>query len=143
MKPEQIKEYESAYFVYDPKTNKSEKYPSIKETRIENSKKDLEAKVEITKKMYESISSKVKFANTRTKSKLINEVNNLRMPIASLKKKYLDKGESKETVDLIVNYKTYPFLPDVKITKRQQEVLLQLCNGITTGHAEFITNGYK
>lgn len=143
MNSEQIKEYESVYYVYDPKTNKTEKYPSIRETRIENSKKDLDAKAELTKKMYTSISGKLKYLTPRTRSLLINEVNGLRLPLASVKKKYLDRGEPKENIDMIVNYKTYPFLPDVKVTKKQQEVLLELCNGITKGHTEFINNGYK
>lgn len=134
-----LEELATHYTVVEP-PKVSNKYPSREETKQENVNIDLNNKREITKKFYEQIVSELPRMSPRRKKHWIEKINALRPPLNIIAREYLNKGESKETVRKLVTFENYPFLPAVKITKKQQEKLTEACNGIID--QSFIANGY-
>jgi len=122
---------------------KPTKYPGLKETRKFNKKKARDDKAELAHSLY----IKIKLAQERNSTKRLQElaehIKTLRPSIKALKGFYRERGDSEEIIDKLVTPENYPNLPYVWLTKRQQQVLLNVINNKEHLHLRFIQNGFK
>ena len=107
-------------------------YPSITET----SKANLELLRSNQSKIMAQYKSKIlryKDKPDRVIHQLRKEISALRPSLAELRNVYRTKGDTDKTIEKLITYKNYPFLPLVKITKSQQKELFTfLDDSITT-----------
>lgn len=118
------------------------KYPSIKKTRKFNERKLLESKAKLASSIYQDIRVKLKNMSERDRRRQIGKIRSLRPPMRAIKAHYRAQGDSKQAADMIVTHKTYPTLPQVGLTKRQVEVLIDIVQGNEEKHKTFIENGF-
>lgn len=119
------------------------KYPSSKQTRKFNERRAIESKARLASRLYDEIRPRLKHMTPREKRQKIGRIRSLRPSIRTLRAYYRARGDSPKIANMLVTPKTYPDLPQVWLTKRQQAVLLDVLEGKAEQHADFITNGFK
>ena len=114
----------------------------IKQTRKYNDTKMADIKRETAKRLYLDLKIKLRRATPQTKQELKSYIRSLRPSIKHLKTHYLNKGDTQAMVDMLVTPKSYPYLPNVWITKKQQKALLSIIDN-STQFSEYIQKGFK
>lgn len=118
-------------------------YPTNAKNRKFNNRKSIESKARVAARIYSSIKPRLKRLTPKQKALEIAKIRSLRPSMRTLKAYYLAKGDSKAIVDMLVTHKKYPDLPQVHITKRCQQVLIDILEGKENQHTEFIRKGFK
>lgn len=118
------------------------KYPSARKCRRYNNHKLRLAKARITKTIYFKLIRRLNRMSEEDKAAAKEKIRALRPSLATLRKYYLDKGDTAETVRFLVTPENYPNLKKVWITKQQQEVLIDIVDGNAAEHQAFIENGF-
>ena len=120
----------------------SEKYPSPRDCRRYNIHRNRVAKAKLAENLYFKYKQRLPRMTNEQKGEAIQKIKALRPSMKALKAFYISKGDSPETVELLVTPKNYPNLRKVWITKQQQEVLLDVIKGREAQHKHFIENGF-
>jgi hypothetical protein len=118
-------------------------YPSINKTRKFNNRKMIESKARTAARIYARIKPRLSHMTDTEKRTQIARLRSLRPAMRTIKAWYQARGDSKDVADMIVTPDTYPTLPQVHLTKRSQQVLLDVLEGKEHLHTDFIRQGFK
>jgi hypothetical protein len=111
--------------LYTPQEgNKDIKYPSQAKIKKENIKRYKAAQQDIIDKFKRKVY--LFDVTDRRYTQLKAQLDELYPPMSKIKAEYLARGEDPDTVDRLVNYINYPYLPSVRINKKQKKALLKL-----------------
>jgi hypothetical protein len=106
-------------------TNARSPYPSIEETRREQEQWLTDQRSKLTSKLQSEIETKLMNATQSELADLYDQVRNLRPKMSEIKKQYAGK-EDPDIIDKIVTLENYNYLPQVRVTKAQQNQLFNL-----------------
>lgn len=118
------------------------KYPSRRKTTRYNQARRREQRAALTNRLYRQITQALPVMSPRRKQQARLKILSLRPSLATLKSHYRSRGEPEQNIRLIVTPENYPTLPDVHLTKRQKQFLLDALDGRAEEHSSFITNGF-
>ena len=117
-------------------------YPSLNKTKKFNNRQAIESKARTAVRVYNRIKPRLKHMTPKQKQLEVAKIRSMRPAMRTLKAYYRAKGDSNRIANMLVTPKTYPDLPQVQITKRHHQVLLDVVRGKEDLHTQFINKGF-